>query len=81
MLFRCVVDKRGSNSPLLFPGAASTSNNAEAFGAAPVEFIPMLWAFNCRLQIANWQMSAAVKNLVVVFIVLCDEFLEIFISF
>jgi hypothetical protein len=69
MLFRCVVDKRGSNSPLLFPGAASTSNNAEVLGAVPVELMLTFWAINCMGQIANWQINAAVKILVIVFIV------------
>ena len=39
-----VKGKRGMSTPLLFPGLALTSNNAEELGAFPVVLIPTFWA-------------------------------------
>ena len=41
---RCAVVIRGISKPLLLPGAASTSSNAEALGVAPVVLMPMFCA-------------------------------------
>ena len=40
---RSEVVRRGNNKPLLLFGAAFTSNNAEAFGVAPLVLMPMFW--------------------------------------
>lgn len=42
--FVAVKGRRGISTPLLFPGLASMSNNAEELGALPVVFMPTFWA-------------------------------------